>query len=62
MTFAPEWLSGSTNLDTSNWMYLYLYLIFFNALWVILPFYSLIEAYGSLTGAAPLDAIAKKLS
>jgi hypothetical protein len=22
MTFAPEWLSGSPNLDTSNWMYL----------------------------------------
>jgi hypothetical protein len=22
MTFAPEWFSGSPNLDTSNWMYL----------------------------------------
>ena len=22
MTFAPEWLTGSPNLDTSNWMYL----------------------------------------
>jgi len=22
MTFAPEWLSGSPNLDTSNFMYL----------------------------------------
>jgi hypothetical protein len=21
MTFAPEWLTGSQNLDTSNWMY-----------------------------------------
>jgi len=23
MTFVPEWLTGSPNLDTSNWMYLY---------------------------------------
>lgn len=23
MTFAPEWLTGSPNLDTSNWMYTY---------------------------------------
>jgi hypothetical protein len=22
MTFAPEWLTGNPNLDTSNWMYL----------------------------------------
>jgi hypothetical protein len=22
MTFAPEWFTGSPNLDTSNWMYL----------------------------------------
>lgn len=22
MTFAPEWLTGSPNLDTGNWMYL----------------------------------------
>lgn len=32
MTFAPEWLTGSPNLDTSNWMYLWLYLVFFNML------------------------------
>jgi hypothetical protein len=30
MTFAPEWLTGNPNLDTSNWMYLWLYLVFFN--------------------------------
>jgi hypothetical protein len=26
MTFCPEWLTGSPNLDTSNPMYLWLYL------------------------------------
>jgi hypothetical protein len=37
MTFCPEWLVGSPNLDTSNFMYLWLYLIFFNTLWVFIP-------------------------
>jgi hypothetical protein len=27
ITFAPEWLTGNINLDTSNWMYLWLYLV-----------------------------------
>jgi hypothetical protein len=26
MTFAPEWLTGSQNLNTSNPLYLWLYL------------------------------------
>ncbi|KAM7198102.1 Emopamil-binding protein [Naviculisporaceae sp. PSN 640] len=41
MTFCPEWLTGDVNLDTSNWMYLWLYLFFFNTLWVWIPFYSI---------------------
>lgn len=41
MTFCPEWLTGDVNLDTSNWMYLWLYLVFFNTLWVFIPFYSI---------------------
>ena len=48
MTFAPEWLSGSANLDTSNFMYLYVYLIFFNMLWVVFPLWVLYEAYGNI--------------
>lgn len=51
MTFAPEWLTGSPNLDTGNWMFLWLYLIFFNMLWVVLPVWVLWEGYGVLTGA-----------
>ena len=71
MTFAPEWLSGSPNLDTSNFMYLwvftdpnqmipmliiysYVYLIFFNVLWVFLPLFAMYESYSSLTGASPV--------
>lgn len=30
MTFMPEWLSGSANLDTSNFMYKWIFLAFFN--------------------------------
>jgi len=60
MTFAPEWLSGNPNLDTSNFMYLWVYLIFFNTLWVFFPFWVLYEGYCSLTGASPVETIAKK--
>ena len=27
MTFCPEWLTGSPNLDTSNVLYLWVYLV-----------------------------------
>ncbi|KAH6892129.1 Emopamil-binding protein [Thelonectria olida] len=37
MTFCPEWLVGNLNLDTSNFMYLWVYLVFFNTLWVWIP-------------------------
>lgn len=45
MTFAPEWLSGSPNLDTSNFMYKWVYLVFMNTLWVFIPGWILWEAY-----------------
>ncbi|KAF2248473.1 Emopamil-binding protein [Trematosphaeria pertusa] len=51
MTFAPEWLTGSPNLDTSNWMYLWLYLFFFNMLWVVFPLWILYEAYKAMSSA-----------
>ncbi|KAI9852742.1 MAG: hypothetical protein M1838_005500 [Thelocarpon superellum] len=60
MTFNPEWLTGSLNLDTSNAMYLWLYLVFFNGLWVALPLYVLYEAYGQLhTAFSALDGSSK---
>ena len=52
MTFAPEWLSGSPNLDTSNVMYMWLYLFFFNMLWVFIPFWILYEGYNNIAGSA----------
>ena len=48
MTFCPEWLTGSPNLDTSNFMYLWVYLVFFNMLWVWFPLFVLYESYKSI--------------
>ncbi|EWC47172.1 hypothetical protein DRE_03541 [Drechslerella stenobrocha 248] len=50
MTFAPEWLTGSPALDTSNWMYLWLYLFFFNTLWVFIPGWLCWESYRRIVG------------
>ncbi|KAF9883628.1 hypothetical protein FE257_003135 [Aspergillus nanangensis] len=51
MTFAPEWLTGSAQLDTSNPIYLWFYLFFFNTLWVFVPVWVLWEATGELKRA-----------
>lgn len=51
MTFAPEWLTGSPNLDTSNFMYTWVYLFFFNMLWIVFPLYALYIAFREI-GAA----------
>lgn len=45
MTFAPEWLTGSTKLETGNVVYLWFYLFFFNTLWVGMPLWVLREAW-----------------
>jgi hypothetical protein len=66
MTFAPEWLSGSEGLDTSDPMYLWLYLVFFNILWVFIPLWILREAWKEMrkafaTAASATEAAGKKL-
>ncbi|XP_041638023.1 emopamil-binding protein-like [Cheilinus undulatus] len=48
MTFAPDWLAGSPSLNTSNWLYLWVYLVFFNGLWVLVPVLLLIQSWFSL--------------
>lgn len=51
MTFAPEWLSGSQALETSNPVYLWLYLAFFNGIWVVVPAWVLSEAWREVQDA-----------
>lgn len=48
MTFAPEWLTGNTALQTGDWMYLWLYLVFFNGLWVVMPAWCLWVAWAEI--------------
>ncbi|KAK0728120.1 Emopamil-binding protein [Lasiosphaeria miniovina] len=51
MTFCPEWLVGNLNLDTSNFMYLWVYLVFFNTLWVWIPLYAIYVASSDIVDA-----------
>lgn len=51
MTFAPEWLSGSTALATGDPVYLWVYLVFFNALWVVVPIGVLFAGWREVTRA-----------
>ncbi|KZS91247.1 Emopamil-binding protein [Sistotremastrum niveocremeum HHB9708] len=48
MTFAPEWLTGSHGLVTSNWLYFWVYLMFMNLLWVFIPLWLMIDSYSAI--------------
>ncbi|KAM4538323.1 emopamil-binding protein-like [Fundulus diaphanus] len=56
MTFCPDWLQGSPHLDTSNPLYLWLYLVFFNGLWVLVPVLLLVQSWLRLSGLQVRDA------
>ncbi|KAJ5928638.1 hypothetical protein N7466_007594 [Penicillium verhagenii] len=45
MTFAPEWLTGSTQLATHDFVYKWVYLVFFNGLWVCIPLWVLRQVW-----------------
>ena len=51
MTFAPEWLTGSKSLVTDNWLYLVVYLVFFNGLWVVIPVALMVQSWLALSPA-----------
>lgn len=61
MTFAPEWLSGNTSLAGDDPVYLWLYLVFFNMLWVFIPAWILFEAYRELSSAFVRGASTQQL-
>ncbi|XP_062865812.1 emopamil-binding protein-like [Trichomycterus rosablanca] len=48
MTFCPDWLMGSPNLNTSNWLYFWVYLVFFNGVWVVVPGLLLCQSWKDL--------------
>ncbi|TDL16235.1 Emopamil-binding protein [Rickenella mellea] len=49
MTFSPEWLTGSANLDTSNPLYMWVYLFFMNVIWVVIPIWLMVDSYGHIS-------------
>ena len=51
MTFCPEWLTGNPNLDASNFMFKWVYLVFFNMLWVVLPLFAMYVAFVDIDNA-----------
>ncbi|KAF4981110.1 hypothetical protein FZEAL_3017 [Fusarium zealandicum] len=61
MTFCPEWLTGSPNLDTSNFMYLWVYLVFFNMLWVGIPLWAIWYSVKDISNAFSVREGKKKL-
>ncbi|XP_058478699.1 emopamil-binding protein-like [Solea solea] len=48
MTFFPQWLTGSPHLDTTHWLHLWVYLVFFNGVWVLVPVLLLVQSWFSL--------------
>ncbi|KAI5837915.1 Emopamil binding protein-domain-containing protein [Morchella snyderi] len=62
MTFVPEWLTGSHNLETGNFMYKWVHLFFFNTIWVWIPLWLLYEAYNTFLPALQLQAMVSTVS
>ncbi|CAB1425952.1 unnamed protein product [Pleuronectes platessa] len=60
MTFCPDWLMGSPHLDTSSWLHLWVYLVFFNGLWVMVPVLLLIQSWFSLRSLHAIDHAHKR--
>ncbi|CAO3651082.1 unnamed protein product [Cunninghamella echinulata] len=55
MTFAPEWLTGNAYLNTENWLWHYVYLWFFNGLWVVIPIALSIDSYRAIINGLKLN-------
>jgi EXPERA (EXPanded EBP superfamily) len=51
MTFVPEWLVKSPNLNTESPIHLWLHLVFFNGLWVVIPILMLIQSCNDISRA-----------
>uniref|UniRef100_A0A3P9B5E8 EBP like n=1 Tax=Maylandia zebra TaxID=106582 RepID=A0A3P9B5E8_9CICH len=56
MTFCPDWLMGSPHLNTSSLLYLWVYLVLFNGVWVLVPVLLLLQSWFSLRSLHVLRA------
>lgn len=60
MTFCPEWLTDNINLDTTNFMYKWIYLIFFNTVWVWIPLWVIWYSVVDISSAMQVRDAKKK--
>jgi len=51
ITFCPEWLNANQALDGSTPIRLWLYLTFFNCIWVVIPLILIYQSWGYLSKA-----------
>ncbi|QRV86625.1 emopamil-binding family protein [Ceratobasidium sp. AG-Ba] len=56
MTFCPEWLTGSKNLRTDNFLYFWVYLMLMNLIWVFIPLWLMVDSYGAISSAVRAQA------
>ncbi|KAI0266084.1 Emopamil-binding protein [Gloeopeniophorella convolvens] len=59
MTFCPEWLTGSPSLDTSNALFFWVYLVFMNTIWVIIPLWLMYDSYTRIASSLRLAQAGK---
>jgi hypothetical protein len=60
ITFCPEWLVMNLNLDTSNFMYKWIYLVFFNMLWVFIPAFVIAHSMRQVSAAFKVQSAKAK--
>ena len=56
MTFVPDMLVGSPSLATDNFLYLWVYLVFYNGVWVVVPILLMWQSYNVMTDSEQLKA------
>lgn len=52
MTFAPEWVDGSPNLNGSDPVLFWIYLVFMNGVWVVIPLLLLWDSFARVMDVA----------
>ncbi|TFK23405.1 ebpl-prov protein [Coprinopsis marcescibilis] len=60
MTFVPEWLIGSPNLETSSFINKWFYLFFMNFIWVVIPLLLMVDAFGTIKKASIKGSLKKR--
>ncbi|KZT12078.1 Emopamil-binding protein [Laetiporus sulphureus 93-53] len=60
MTFCPEWLTGNQYLNTDNVLHFWVYLVFMNVIWVIIPIWLMIDSYRHIARSLRVAQVATR--